>query len=246
MRTSAITLIMLMLSFGAHGAESIKFSSGIMPMIEFLNQVSNRLKISIEASSVGKPLKTQIHVESDPFADREDALTYVHSVLAFHDLTLVHDEVTDVYRLQRVRDARDSGLSIVTEPEKLPHSDVLVTYVHKLNHVAPGSFARLLRSFAPAYSRLIPSDMTQSVMITDRASSARKYIEMAKKLDLPEVAREFSREVAQASERKESECEIMAGTTVGPGVIYVIIGVLALMIGFSARGYLIRKIEGGL
>ena len=88
------------------------------------------------------------------------------------------------------RDARDLSLPVF-ETSEVPDSGRLVTATHTLRFVDAESVARILRSFMPANSRIIPAPRSQ-LFITDTGSNIRKLRVMLARIDTPEGAKRLS------------------------------------------------------
>src|SRR5262249_8346280 len=103
--------------------------------------------------------------------------------------------------LQRARDARDNVIPTYDSTD-FPVSSRLMTVAHSLKHVDSGDVARLIRSFMPANSRIIPATPKQ-VIITDRGRNIHRTIQLIKSIDTEEVARRS--QASKASQAPSSE-----------------------------------------
>jgi general secretion pathway protein D len=227
---------------------TVRLQAGEMRLQAFLEMVSERLDLQVDASELGSPLPGTVTVADAGPLSPERAKALVLSTLYLEGYTWIHDPVLDLYRIMRARDARDSEIPIIFEAGKLPDSDLLVTYVLPLRHAPPEHVARNLRSFMPAASRIIPEGLTRTVLITDSANNISKLRKLVERLDTPESARQAEEALKRHSAEPEEACPPPAGVFPGPkpGVIIALFSLIALVIGFLARGYVIRRIEGGL
>lgn len=235
-----------------HAADTYRFKPGAIELMAFLEQVSGILEIGLDASAVeGGPI---VEIPDLGPVSRERAFAMFSSLLYQEGFTWVLDVSTGLYRVMRIRDARDQELPWIEDADLLPDSDQVVTYAMKLRYANPESVARAFRAFMPAYSRIIPESAMGSVLITDVASNLRKMRKLVQHLDTPEAAREFSREVAQhldARTQGSKDCDAPWGNpsglgTPGTGWWVALFSLIAAVIGFLSRGYVIRRIEGGL
>lgn len=245
-----IGALLMSLSIQALGADmvgEIQLKTGEMGFLSFLEMVSDRLNIQVNASGLEVPSKTVVVPNSGPLSlDRAKAL--VLSTLYLQGYTWVHDSATDVYRIMHQRDARDQETPMIADSAQLPDSDLLVTYFMKIEHVSPDYIARILRSFMPANSRIIPEGATNSVLITDSARNILKLKKLIKQVDTPETAKHSANWLNAWSKKMENNCpdEVVGSRTFQPGILIVLFSLIALVIGFLIRGYVIRRIEGGL
>lgn len=234
-------------SFAAEGA--IRFKSGEMKLFDFLAMVSEKLDIQIDASSLGgSNLETVSIPETGPLSP-ERAQAVVLTTLYLDGYTWIHDSKTGFYRILRQRDARDLELPTVTDDKQLPDNDLMVTYVMRLEQTPPEYVARNLRSFMPANSRIIPDELTRSVMITDSAHNISKLRKLAEKLDTPQAAQQAKTWLEARAKQADNPCPATPWSEVQtprPVTLIVLFSLIALVIGFLMRGYVIRRIEGGL
>ena len=86
-------------------------------------------------------------------------------------------------RIARARDARDKQLKTYTG-EYAPDSDALITRVFPLKYIDAENVTRVLRSFMPSSSRIIPHDQTNTVIVTDTGANISKINRMLEILDI--------------------------------------------------------------
>jgi len=86
-------------------------------------------------------------------------------------------------RIARQRDARDKQLRTYTG-DYSPDSDALITRVFPLKYIDAENVTRVLRSFMPSSSRIIPHDQTNTVIVTDTGANIAKINRMLEILDI--------------------------------------------------------------
>ena len=234
-------------AFSADGAGEIQLKAGEMGFLNFLEMVSDRLNIQVNASGLDVGSKTVTVPNTGPLSlDRAKAL--ILSTLYLQGYTWLHDSSTDTYRIMHQRDARDQETPMITDSAQLPDSDLLVTYFMKIEHVSPEYIARIVRSFMPANSRIIPDVATGSVLITDSSRNILKLKKLIQQVDTPETAKYSSDWLNAWSKKAESNCsdQVAESRASQPVILIVLFSLIALIIGFLIRGYVIRRIEGGL
>ena len=119
---------------------------------------------------------------------KPDELTEIfYRVLADNGYTAVDGSAGTGVIIERTRDARDDALPLY-ESSEVPDSSRLVTVYRNLKHANAEHVARMMRSFMPANSRIIPTSRTQ-VFITDTASNIRKLNLVISHMDTPEAAK---------------------------------------------------------
>ncbi|MCC7442200.1 MAG: hypothetical protein IT285_11235 [Bdellovibrionales bacterium] len=109
------------------------------------------------------------------------------------------------YQIMKTRDARDSAIPLFKADQKsnlnLPNTWDIVTLQYQATHKdAVEYMARSARSFMPANSRIIPSELSGQLLLTDAAINLRKLVEILRGLDQKPTA-----EMKRRWERGERE-----------------------------------------
>jgi type II secretory pathway component GspD/PulD (secretin) len=248
----ATGLVLLILSCSAIAEEKIdqvRFKSGEMGLISFLEMVSEKLDLQIDASGLADSDLSSVTVpETTEGLSSERAKALVLTILYRQSFTWVKDAATDIYRIAKLKDARDQEIPLISDGAPLPDSDLLVTYIMTIAHTPAEYIARTMRSFMPANSRIMSDDATNSVLITDSAHNIAKLKNLVGQLDTPEVAKKAKDFLITRAKKSDSNCPTAAGDTSiqQPWILIGLFSLIALVIGFLARGYVIRRIEGGL
>lgn len=245
----AILGVIFMVSTPAYAGSDrlVQLKAGEQGFGEFLAMISERLDIQVSAS--GMDLKERISIPETGPLSLERAKALVLTSLYLKGYTWIYSASNDLYRVLRQREARDQEVPTLSESDPLPDSDLIVTYVKPIRHTHPDYIARNLRSFMSANSRILPDEAMGAVLITDSAHNLSKVTEMIRRLDTPQVAKEAKEWLADVARRTESACPHARVTTAQlppPWMLVVLFSLIALVIGFLGRGYVIRRIEGGL
>ena len=231
----------------ADGPGEIQLKTGEMGFFNFLEMVSERLDLQIDASGLGSTSTIIVIPDTGPLSlDRAKAL--VLSVLYLQGYSWIHDSATDLYRIMYQRDARDQETPMITDAAQLPDSDLLVTYFMRMENVSPEYIARIIRSFMPTNSRIIPDEATNSVLITDSSRNILKLKKLIQQVDTPQTAKQSFEWLNVRSKKMEGNCpdQVSDSRPPQPGILIALFSLIALVIGFLIRGYVIRRIEGGL
>lgn len=120
-----------------------------------------------------------------------------HRVLSDNGYAVVDAPAGNGWLIQRIRDARDAALPIYEQAE-VPDSSRYVTAYRDLKYADADAIARMMRSFMPANSRIIPPTRSQ-ILITDTASNIRKLNWVISRMDTPEVAKRLRDSVPRAA-----------------------------------------------
>jgi type II secretory pathway component GspD/PulD (secretin) len=241
----AILLLSVFLSLTAWAEEgTIRLKTGEMPLLEYVTMTSKALGLVLNATAIDNKDSSHVTVSRPGPFTREEVMTQMLTTTFLQGYTLVHDEELDFYRVMRQRDARDAPLRLVTDLAQLKDNDEIVSFIFKPKYFPVEGLARFLRSFAPANSRLIPEESTNSLIITDSARSIVKYQAMISRLDTPKAAEEAKAELKARA--KNEQCPAVPDSGASPALFVALFALIGLIIGFLARGYAIRRIEGGL
>lgn len=244
---SVVLVFLSISSFGSDQSGQIQLKTGEMGFLTFLEMVSEKLDLQIDASGLGTHLRSVVIPDMGPLSpDRTKAL--ILTVLSQQGFTWIHDTSTDLYRVLPLRDARDQETPMITDPAQLPDNDLLVTYFMPMEHVSPEYIARIMRSFMPPNSRIIPDVATNSVIITDSSRNIMKLKKLIQQVDTPQTAKNSSEWLKGWAKKAESNCpdQVETSRNLQPGILITLFSLIALVIGFLFRGYVIRRIEGGL
>jgi type II secretory pathway component GspD/PulD (secretin) len=236
-------------SVGSAAEGLVQFESGEMKLSDFLAMVSEKLDIQIDASGLGGAIQEIVSIPETGPLSPERAQAVVLTALNLAGDTWIHDSRTGFYRVLRQRDARDLELPAISDEKRLPDNDLMVNYVMRLGRTPPEYVARNIRSFMPANSRIIPDEMTRSLMITDSARNIAKLRKLVEKLDTPQAAQQARIWLEGQAKQAENPCPAMPWSETQapkPVTLIALFSLIALVIGFLMRGYVIRRIEGGL
>jgi type II secretory pathway component GspD/PulD (secretin) len=226
----------------------IQLKAGEMTLLPFLAMASEKLDLQIDASGLGGPVLETVTVPDLGPLTPERAREVLLTVLYHQGYAWIHDTATDLYRVVRQRDARDQELPLITDAKLLPDSDLLVHFVLPLENARPEYIARHLRSFMPANSRIIPNEATRTVLITDSAQNILKLRKLVAQLDTPEAGKKSREWMLAQAKKPDASCPPSGfeAPAPHPWILITLFSLIALVIGFLGRGYVIRRIEGGL
>jgi hypothetical protein len=175
-------------------------------------------------------------------------MTKFMSILGLASYSLVRDPDLGIDRVVPTRKARDLDVPLLTSPTPPEDTDLLITYAFSIQHFPVDGLARILRSFAPTSSRLIPYSGVNLLFINDTARAMGKYAKIIANLDTPESAKSALAQLkVQASKTEDCAEQTAAESSSQQTLIFVtLFALIGLILGFLIRGYLIRRIEGGL
>src|SRR5262249_23764859 len=94
----------------------------------------------------------------------------------------------NTFQILRLRDAKDTALPMVEaskdNPPTLPKSwDMYILRYKATNPEAVEQISRMARNFMPPNSRILPSELDGSLLVTDAAPNLKKVYDIIKNLD---------------------------------------------------------------
>ncbi len=166
----------------------LPFKAVSVPLPEFVREYSRLTSASI---TVGGSWEQELKGSVTLFLRRplkpQELTEVFYRVLSDNGYAVVDAPAGNGWVIQQTRSARDAALPVY-EIAEVPDSSRYVTAYRDLKYINAEAIARLMRSFMPANSRIIPASQSQ-VFITDTASNVRKLNWVITRMDTPEVAK---------------------------------------------------------
>ena len=119
---------------------------------------------------------------------RAEAVALIEKTLMNNGYSLVEAEKGTVQIMGIGKNPRSVGLPFISEPNEVPKSERIISYVFKLRHLDPTqvqqTFGQYLSPPQPYTSFLAMPD-ARAIVVTDRTSVIRELIGLMYKLDVP-------------------------------------------------------------
>lgn len=171
-------------------------------------------------------LRGKVDMSSNLELTKENAEVVFTTMLNMHGYSRVPIIQPNTFEIVRIRDARDSAIPLVNAdaktPPVLPDTWDLYTMRYKAtNPEVIEEICRNLRSFTSANARMMPSELSGTVIITDNAPNLKKIyeliqgndkkvpLEMKKKWERRAMMAEKRRDMEARQQRKEEKMEII-------------------------------------
>lgn len=165
-----------------------------LPLAEFVLEVGRLLGKPIASGGVwGEDLKGSVTLYLRRPLSEDQLTDLLHRMLMDNNYSIVDAPAGNGWVVVRTREARDLAIPVF-DMDKVPDSSRLVTAYRSLKFADSEFVARMMRSFMPAQSRMIPSGRSQ-LLVTDTGSNIRKLSWLISKMDQPEMAKK-QREIA--------------------------------------------------
>lgn len=153
------------------------------PLLDFVQAYAEVAGVTILYAGMKKEIIGDVTIFS-PKPMTLDALTErFYEALDQNGLTVIDAPKKMGWIIQRERDARDAPLPVYNLADAPPTHRLITVFV-ELKHEDAESAARAMRSFMPAYSRIIPT-LDSRLMMTDTGANIRKAAQMLDLLDIP-------------------------------------------------------------
>lgn len=176
----------------------------------------------------------------------------VEQLKAFVDFALfeagfnaLYDPHTNTLSVMASRDVRYAALDAYTQIDEVPRTFQYAKYVYKMKNISGNDLARNLRPFLSRYGRVIDGPEGKSLVLSETGKNIHRVHQLLELID----SEEFQKERLKA--QKINEKAIVELPKEGRPLsenIYLFVLLFSLIsgtIGFIARGYSIKRIEGG-
>ncbi len=180
-------VMMLVLSLSGVSVHASSFAERCADIAMCAAQVSEILKQKyILAPDISGKIQATPNLE----LTKENAEVLFTNALYLNGYSRVPLGTDGTFQIVRVRDARDSAIPLVKsqkmQPPNLPDTWDLMTLEYKSsNPEGVEEMARTCRSFMPANSRIIPVELSGTLLVTDAAANLKKIYAMLKDMDQP-------------------------------------------------------------
>lgn len=162
-------------------------------------------------------LGATISIETSGRLPRAQAAEFIEKTLLLNGYALLPTEDEDVYKIiayDAGKQLRSEGTPVIVKPEDLPDSDIPVTYIMPLQHLAPEKAADTFSQIMPshAYGAIVPLENAAAIVVTDSTSVIRSMLELRDQIDVPPSQleeRAFQLTRSDAEEAAEQLSEIL-------------------------------------
>lgn len=173
---------------------------------------------------------------------------YVSSVLFQAGYTVLEEPATNTLQVINSRDVRYMAVPVYKTPQEAPDTYAYIRYIFSLNHISSHNLSRNLRPFISKYGRIVDDRAGKILILNDTGKSVIRVIELLKIIDTPQFAKGAA-EIEKINNAAKLEVEEDRGVLAvlqDQHILFIVVFSLIFgLIGFMARGYLIRRIEGG-
>lgn len=135
-----------------------------------------------------KDVKGSVQATQNIEFSRENAELLFTHMLYTNGYSRVPLNQTGLYQIQKIRDAKDSNLPVLTADARttpsLPNTWDLYTLKYKATHPeALGEISRMIRNFMPPNTRVVSSDLSGMLLMTAASMELKKLYDMVREND---------------------------------------------------------------
>ncbi len=162
-------------------------------------------------------LGATISIETSGVLPREKAADFIEKTLLLNGYALVPTREENLYKIiayDAGKQVRSEGVPVIVNPDQLPESDEVVTFIMPLSNLSPEKAAETFSQIVPShsYGNITALENATAVVVTDNSSVIRRLLELRDQIDVPPSQledRAFQLTRADAEEVAESLIEIL-------------------------------------
>jgi hypothetical protein len=176
-----------------------------LPLPDFLREYSRLSGIPMTASGTWEnEVKGSVTLFLRHPLKPEEMTELVHRVLNDNGYAVIDAPAGNGWIIERTRDARDDALPVY-EASEVPMTNRLISAHYTAKYIDPESIARAMRSFMPAYSRILATEGSQ-ILITDTGLNIRKVFSVVTRMDTEEAAKKQREALVTYAPSPQREC----------------------------------------
>lgn len=162
--------------------------------------------------------------------------------------TIIDEDKKSLY-LEPVRSIRYRDLHVYKDIKNLPNDYRFVRFLYTAKHMNPKSLTRNMRPLLHRYGRITNSYVTRQIIISDTAINIKKILNIFDAIDTPKTRknelkmRDMNNQFKEDAKTREGFLVVLSKHQI---LFVILFSLIFLVIGFMIRGYLIKRIEGGL
>ena len=171
---------------------------------------------------------------------------FITNKLQENNYAFIYKKGLQLYSIIEARDTRYQTKELYTDENKIPDSSELIMFSYKTKYVPVKGLERGLRPFLWKYGRSVNHEPSNQLLISDRAINVKRLLNMIKAFDTPESAKKL-KQIKKEFKHEQSKDSFLWKKLSQSSVLFMLLfSLVGLIMGFLLRGYVIRRIEGGL
>lgn len=187
-------------------------------------------------------------VQGLPVIKKDQMENYVSILLSQSGNAVIRMPDSQFMQVISGRDIRYTAVPIYKSLDEIPKNDNQAQFSYSLKYIDGAEIARNLRPFLSRYGRIIDIKHANAINITDTGNNLKKMANIIINLDTEEFKKshdeiqEINEKHKQALKKDKSIFEIISSNQI---IFISIFFLMGIIFGFSSRGYMMKKIEGG-
>lgn len=250
---SILLLLLLSTTYGeilsksANGA--FKINASKVDLFQLIKEYSRETNKNLFISSSIARKKINVEIIGVKSIDVKSFEKLLISLIVSEDLSVIQSKDKTNFSVLRKKDVRYDSIPLYNKISEVPDTDELVYFYKKLTNVSPKQVERAFRPFQSKVGRIYSEVNSRVIVMMDSARNVKNLYKIISQYDTPEMAAGI-----KASKKLNKELKSIASKKVPlsnkiENNIFLFISLFSLIfliIGFMLRGFVIRKIEGGL
>jgi len=187
-------------------------------------------------------------VQGSPVIKKEQMENYVSILLSQSGNAVIRMPDSHFMQVISARDIRYTTIPIYKSLEEIPKNDNQSQFSYSLKHMDGTELARNIRPFMGRYGRIIDIKHANAINITDTGNNLRRLAEIILNLDKEEFKKsrdeiqEINAKNKKSLIKEKSFFEIISNNQL---IFILVFFLMGIIFGFGARGYMMKKVEGG-
>jgi type II secretory pathway component GspD/PulD (secretin) len=173
---------------------------------------------------------------------------YISAVVSEVGYTFVLNKELNQIQVMPTRNVRYHGGKLYSEIENVPDSYNHAMFSMKLKHAKAGNLSRNMRPFMSRYGRVIDEKTANTLIISDTGKNIKRLYKLVKSFDTSEFEQnvKFLKKInKKGKEVVETEVSTLDFIKDQHILFIIIFSLIAGIMGFGLRGYLMKRVEGG-
>ncbi len=220
-----------------------------LDLLELIKDYGKLTKTNVFISNEVKNKHFSINFYGNKNIDKEKLDRLIISLATSHSLTVIRSKDKKELNIFSLRSAKYETLPHYKEAKNVPKTKEFVSYFYKVKHLSPKIITRSFRAFLSKIGRIYADSNSKGITIRGYGVNVHFLNDLISMVDTPEMANSIKSQKAFNKELKElakSKPPISERIEKHLYLFIILFSLIALIIGFMFRGFVIRRIEGGL
>ena len=218
--------------------------------VSFFNYVEEYAKGNKLNYSISPDVKDfKFNIFGKDAINQEDVFKIITIQAMLNNKAVLLGGLDSFFKIVAGREIKSENFPTYTDEKLLPDNYQFVRFIYNVSFLDSREITRNLRPILSRNGRIKDEGIGNKIIITDSAKNISKILKIIKTIDTSLTKKyeweekELKEELNKLSERREGFWDVV---TKQHGLFIILFSLIFLIIGFLFRGYMIRRIEGGL